>query len=793
MADQQHTDKETRDDNDSIECGIDLGTTNSLCAWVTHVDAQSQPPIGFQFAQHRTNHRITPSVISVDPASDEILVGLDAVDKEFDNPRDTIHSIKRLMGRRFDDKEVVKLRRQVSYRIDRDEAGMAVVVLGGKPYTPIEISAMILRRIKADAEAHFRKKITHAVVAVPAYFDDNQRNATREAARLAGFFVKRIVSEPVAASYAYGHGLREGQTEKLLVFDMGGGTFDVTIIRAKHPLSDVRTHMGDMWLGGDDVDAKLLEAKRADIEKQFGVDPVMDPAFMVQLALEVRRAKEVICHSDRKNEGLRLNSPVEVGGNGGTARSVAVRGISVSREEVVDAARPLVKTAIDLVKRALSAAHLSVREIDRVILVGGSSYLIGVEDALRQLFPPERIAERQDPIAAVALGCGILAKLIIGVECKCGYVNDRLAVTCQECGAQLEPFVDRTHLPYGIEVKGGRFEEVLKKGTITPTREPAVRTFYTSHPNQVKIYMPVYQGEETIAEQNRLQGFTIVQLPDPKPVNTPVEVRMSVNKDRVLEIEVVCDGYHTLTALRPGDWSTSLQKELERVRMLDMSLDVIKEGERVLNEWQSAPLHSEKEQQVASRGRDVLAKLRELHWEWLLSVPISFLMTLSGEEGSKLPYVEALGHSLQARVSAALERYRVSKAGMEVVDQDSVERAIWDAIDALFRDVNGECLCLVLLFGRKDSPNPDHVDLAKDRDELDVILLRYLDTKRGGKEAAAQEMLDKARDLLMAISNRVYFKRVWESWYERREVKGLLSSTPALAPNVDTRTMKNRK
>ena len=789
----------TRQETDSIECGIDLGTTNSLCAWVTRIDPQSasQALFDFQFAQHRLDRRITPSVVSVDATSGEILVGLDAVENESDNPDNTVHSIKRLMGRRFDEEEVSKLRDHVRYQIDRDEAGMAVVIFGGKTYTPTQISALILSRIKADAETHFGKKITHAVVSVPAYFDNNQINATREAARQAGFFVKRIVSEPVAASYAYGHGLVKGKKEKILVFDMGGGTFDVTVIRSAEPLSEVMAHEGDMWLGGDDIDSDLVKAKRNEIKEQFGVDPAVDPAFMVELAREVRRAKEAICSSERQSEVLRLPRPIEVLGDAATARSVNVKGMAVTRAEVALAARPLVNRAMELVDRALAKASLTVRKIDRVILVGGGAALLGVGDELRLKFPPDLIAMPQDPMAAVALGCGILARKIIGIECPNGHVNDRLAVVCAtpDCKERLEPFVDRTPFSYGIEVEGGSVEKVLPKNTTCPTPAPITKTFLTAQPNQVKIYIPVYQGEETYTELNRLQGYVIVQLPSPKPINTPVEVRMSLNRDRLLEIEVVCEGYKEQAVLKSGDWSTSLQKEIDRARRLNQEWEVLAEGESIIKDFQKSSPNSEMEQYVAKRGRELLIKLRSFQWERLLRGPVDFLLTLSGEAEKRLPYIELLDHYLQTRVRGALEQYRVFTANQAGGDEVSVERAVWDAINALFRDPKGDALSLIHLRGDKYSPNPDQVALAKDGDELEMLLLQYQDAKKGGDEAVIREGLNKAQALFASIMNREHFKRALKDWNtpKKDNQSPLLKAVPKYTPDNDTWTMKNRR
>jgi hypothetical protein len=269
---------------------------------------------------------------------------------------------------------------------------------------------------------------------------------------------------------------------------------------------------------------------------------------------------------------------------------------------------------------------------------------------------------------------------------------------------------------------------------------------------------------------------------------------MSINRDRILEIEVVCDGQSEQAILKSGDWSTSLQQEIERARAVITRPEVIDEGERVLNEWQSAPLKSEKERQMESQGKEILAKLQELHQEWLLQGPIEFLMILSGEEGNRLPYLETLDHSLQARVNDSLERYRAFKVGGMGEDQFSVERAVWSAINALLHDMNGLSLFLLLLRGRKGSTDPDHIELAKNRDELNLYLRRYQDAKTAGDEATARASLDESRKLLARITNYHHFKRVLDNW-NRHEAPDFRLGTrkdQGLLSDVDTRTVRNR-
>jgi molecular chaperone DnaK len=763
MPSNKNEDKPASAGAESIDCGIDLGTTNSLCVWVSKVDPKSKPPYSFEFAMHRALdlegkpivHRVFPSVVAVDPKSAEMLVGLDAERAELRIPKDTVHSIKRLMGRRYDDPDVVELRKRARFTIEKDEAGMAVVVLAGTRYNPVEISAAILRRIKTDAETQFRKKIAGAIITVPAFFDDIQKRATWQAAIQAGLTVKRLVSEPVAAAFTYGYGLVPGNAAKILVFDLGGGTFDVSILRISYPLPMVLVHEGDTWLGGDDVDASLVTLKRVGIQKSCGVDPAIDPSFMVTLAREVRHAKEVICHSNRDIVVLDLGGRLPVPGGG---EPVRVPGVSVSRAEIASAAVGFVEKAVALVKRALAAAGATPRDIDRVILVGGGSYLIGVREGLRLIFPPERVAEPQDPIAAVAVGAGVLARLMVGTECpQDGLINDADAVRCRVCGFPFGKIPDVLPKSYGVEVAGGGYREVLIKGSPCPSLEPGKRPFYTSCRDQTRVYLPIYQGECPQAANNSLQGYITVQLPEPKPLHTRVDVSMSVDSNQLLQVEVVCEGFRAQSAFRAGDWSRALSVEIERARHRGLAVDVASTGESVLQEWVTTPRDSEREREVESRGRQLLANLRAR----MCADERAYCDLLWRRYSA---YVEVLPASVGDAVRALLA------VSPDAVFDDWKRRDDF-ADSAMSMDPRAECVMVMLLRGRA-SADPDESALAQDLRELDAIMTKYRDavaTKR-----VADPYASEARQHLDAVIGREYYRRIRAKLLKSRHDGGIL-------------------
>jgi molecular chaperone DnaK len=756
-----------------VECGIDLGTTYSLCGLCSELEPSKQPPFRVELSTHH-DRRITPSVVSRDKKSKEFLVGFDAVEKQLQNPEETIYSVKRLMGKRFDDNNVQYLLKRVKYRIVRGEGGMAAIQLGEDVYTPTEISAEILKRLKADAENTFGKKITHAVITVPAYFDDIQRQATKEAGRMAGFFVKRIVSEPVASTYAYGYGLNREKSGTILVFDMGGGTFDITIVFMEWPINTVRVHIGDMWLGGDDVDEKLVEIKRKELEEQYGLNPMSDARFMVELRQKVRRAKEILCSSEIQQEVLlSFDRPLPRQKDDGTTEIVEIENLNLTRKDVGTAVSPLVDKAIKLVREALREAELSARDIDYVIRVGGSSYLPGIQEGLEAIFPPNVIVPMQDPTTAVAIGVAILAKKIRGMYCECGHTNEPIAVKCAKCPAELEPIIDRTHKHYGIEVKGGKFEVVMPKGTVCPTSKQERRTFYTAYEGQRKHDVPIYQGDKERAKDNAWQGILTIQLPEGVPVNTPVDIFMSINKDRLLEVEVECQGMRTSINIKPSDWAWSLREEIEWAKRVSEKipnvLEFARQGHEILEKWDKTPPDSEEARRLSKEGKKVLAELELIHWHDDLDFFTRLLAQL-------LEYHALLDPKFVELMQTALETCQAAQANQEGVSRYQVEEQLNRVSEKLSQYEEAETLLFMVLGFRENSVNPS---IQKVKDDLETVgrLIKE------DKVSAAQGIIRRAK-------GTSHFQNVESMIIRNIPIPILLKSELGYGRDVDTHAIQ---
>ena len=541
--------------------GIDLGTTNSVCACtvagVTRVLA------------NRERGTLTPSVVARHKDG-SLLVGTTAVRTAKSDPLNVIFSIKRLMGRRYNDKEVEIVQKHVSYRIVPPKdggTGMAHVMIGDKLYSPIEVSALILEKIKKDAELALGDAVTHAVITVPAYFDDNQREATRQAGGLAGLKVKRIIDEPTAAAYAFGVDLDTSAAKAIVVYDLGGGTFDISVIFIGAGVPTVESIDGDIWLGGDKFDNYIIDfvlkkypAHSADLRKDAG--------FMLDLKQQSEQAKKDLAGGAPSTEisiAAALRGRVDV--------EVEIRNEEFERMIEEDIAGSLVK-----VDDALRGANMSVAEIDHVLLVGGSTRLPLVRRLLAKKFGAEKIRATVDPMECVALGAAILASRSEKKFCpkrNCGHENEPDAAKCVGCEAPLAeveaqvkcPHCNELHAKYevvcpttgkslvgapesvtakpiGIGVEGDRFEIVVPKGTRYPATEPISVEFKTVSDFQDWIIIPIYQGSEPTATRNELQGEIVIPengpIPQDKrvPKDTAVDVGFEINENGTLTIQV---------------------------------------------------------------------------------------------------------------------------------------------------------------------------------------------------------------------------------------------------------------
>jgi len=548
--------------------GIDLGTTNSVCGYTPN----GQNP---RVLANRERNALTPSVVARH-RDGTLLVGNTAKRAAKADPLNVIFSIKRLMGRRFQDKEVAIVQQHVPYRVVAGPDGMVCVMIGEKRYSPIEVSALILKKIKEDASAALGQEVTHAVITVPAYFDDTQREATRQAGGLAGLKVKRIIDEPTAAAYAFGVDLEAGDSRAIVVYDLGGGTFDVSVIFIGSGVPTVENIGGDIWLGGDRFDNAIIDHILRKYP-QYADELRKDPAFMLELKTNSEAAK------------------LELAG-GAPASDIAVTGalkgkvdveVTIRGEEFNRMIQDDIRRSLDLVVETLKGADMSADDVTNVLLVGGSTGLPMVTDMLTAKFGKEKIRCTVNPMECVALGAAILASRSEKKFCpkkKCPHPeNEPDAAKCAGCGAELTEEAARvqcphcrelhardevvcpntgrslvgepeavTAKPFGIAMGDGRFEIVVPKGTRYPTSEPLFHEFETEVDDQKLIVIPVYQGTDSLAARNELQGKIVAPIPVDKrvPRGTPFVVGFEINEFGVLTVRV--EGKGRLSWLKAG-------------------------------------------------------------------------------------------------------------------------------------------------------------------------------------------------------------------------------------------------
>ena len=595
--------------------GIDLGTTNSVMAIIE----AGEPTV----LENSEGSRLTPSVVAI-TKNGERLVGQVAKRQAVTNPENTVYSIKRLMGRKFDDPEVQRTIKTVSYKIVRGSNGDAHVMLAGRDYSPPEISAMILQKMRADAESKLGEKITQAVITVPAYFNDAQRQATKDAGQIAGLEVLRIINEPTAASLAYG--LDKKHDETIAVYDLGGGTFDISILQLGEGVFEVRATNGDTHLGGDDFDQRIVDWLAEEFKRDQGIDLRNDRMALQRLKEAAERAK-IELSTTMQTE---INLPFITADPSGPKHLV----MTLTRSKLEQLVGDLIERTRGPVTQALKDAGITAKEVNEVILVGGQTRMPAVIELVRSIFGKEP-HKGVNPDEVVAVGAAIQAGVLQG-------------------DVKNVVLLDVTPLSLGVETQGGVMTKLIERNTTIPTRKSEM--FSTAEDSQPAVDIHVLQGERELARDNKSLGHFRLEGLAPAPRGVPqIEVAFDIDANGILNVTA-------------RDKATGREQKVTIKASSGLSQD---EVQRMVRE---AELHAQEDRQrkeeIEVRNRaDNLAYQAE---RTLKDMGDSISTSLRSEVESSIKAVrDALAQQDTTRVRAAaddLER-TVQRVGQEVYSQ----------------------------------------------------------------------------------------------------------------------------
>lgn len=509
--------------------GIDLGTTNSAMAVVEG----GQPKI----IENEEGNRTTPSIVAISKVG-ERLVGLLAKRQAITNPTNTIYGIKRLMGHQFNDPHVQKDKATAPYKIVASDQGVKVT-MDKKDYRPEEISAMILAKLKKDAETKLGEKIEEAVITVPAYFDDSQRKATRDAGEIAGFKVRRIINEPTAAALAYGFDSKKNQ--QIAVYDFGGGTFDISILEiggdGTEQSVEVKSTDGDSHMGGEDIDQKIIKWIGDEFKKESGIDVTHDELALQRLKEAAEKAK----HELSTTTETEINIPFITSDASGPKHLL----LKLSRASLEELAREYIDRSIEITKRAIAASGYKIEEIEEVILVGGQTRMPAIQQAVKSLFGKEP-NRSINPDEVVALGAAVQAGIFQGD------VKDVL-------------LLDVTPLALGIETMGGVATKLINKNTTIPTTKSQI--FSTAADNQTQVEIHIVQGEREMAVDNKTLGRFILDGLAPAPRGLPqIEVSFDLDANGILSVKAKDKATGKEQSIRIEAQSSLSKEDIEKMK-----------------------------------------------------------------------------------------------------------------------------------------------------------------------------------------------------------------------------------